>query len=294
MNKKLFIGIGVVVILVLGVGGYLFTKNKKGASADLAMEVSSQSGPCKYDDKDLCKFITSWKNNKYYTVTSNGTAEGKSYATVFKSAGDDRTELVMSEGETESYHVITIGNTTYTKDYSDGKWFKSVAADSVSQELESDFDFDEKAEKTEDTTTYKKIGTEACGKLTCFKYQVIMPENTETTEYIYFDNKQYQLRKMRSEAKDGPVSESTFDYSKISIDEPSPTKEGSSMPTTSSSSMELKAMQDALLQEAQKSSTETSGSDTSSGSTSLTADEMPADSGQSGDLSSDMIDTPLE
>jgi hypothetical protein len=74
-------------------------------------------------------------------------------------------------------------------------------------------------------TTYKNLGTEACEKLTCYKYQVIDTGVPDDTQYIWFDNKDYQLRRTRYEGKDGSVSESTYSYNKFNITVPSPVKE---------------------------------------------------------------------
>lgn len=245
--KKVILVLAILIgILVLGGGGYFaynrFVKGESGIPAVLTGKTLNPN--CKYNDPDLCKFINGWKENKYYTANDNSTDKaGKQSKAIFKIVGDDRSQMIFYEGDKEVMNTISIGDTTYTKDYSDNKWWKQTSkpADSEISNKESEFKFDDKAEETEDKTTYKKIGKEACGKYTCFKYQVIDPAATDSTQYIYFDDKQYQLRKMRTELKDGAVSETTFDYSRISISEPSPTKEGSpygniTIPSTSTPS----------------------------------------------------------
>lgn len=217
----------ILVFIVLAVGGYFaYTKLfiNRGSSGVISKVILNPQ--CKHNDPNLCKFINGWKEVKYYTMNSVVTSkDGTKSILTFKTAGENRDQMIMVENGTENYNVISIGEATYTKDYSDNKWWKSVtsAEATVKTEEEEKLDFDD----TIDNTTYKKIGTEACGKLTCFKYQVIDPAVTESTDYIYFDSKDYQLRKTRSEMNDGSVSESTIDYSKITISEPSPVKDGS-------------------------------------------------------------------
>ena len=228
------IAIVIVLLIVILGGGYVaYAKLIKKASS-LAEILSPAStlklNPnCKYNDPDLCKFMNGWKDVKDMTMTSESTAkDGKKDKLTLKTTGSNKSQMVSEESGKENYNAITIDNTTYTKDYTDNKWFKytSTPEKDLAKTEESKISFDTKADSTVDKTTYKKIGTEACGSLTCFKYQEIDPSITDTTQYIYFDNKEYMLRKTRSEGKDGSADESLFDYSSVSISAPSPTKEG--------------------------------------------------------------------
>ena len=232
MKKVILI---VIAIIVVGAAGYLAYVKFSGSSSESGGGLSSLVSKvslnpnCKYKDSDLCKFINGWKEVKYYSVTSDSTdKDGKKSQFVFKSIGETKSQMLMTEAGKETYNIISIDKTTYTKDYTDNKWWKQTAAseDNAIKTEESSLDFDTKADAVEDKTTYKKIGMETVGKYNCFKYQVIDPAMTEGTEYIYFDNKEYQLRKTRDESSDGSVTESVVDYSKVSIDAPSPTKEG--------------------------------------------------------------------
>ncbi len=225
--KKVILIVGLVLI-VFG-GGYItYIKLVKKTNIGLPGTTSSLNATCEFNDANLCKFLNSWKEQKYYTVNSTTTQQSEQKTSnVYKTVGDDKNQMIAMEEDKEVYNTIVIGETTYTKDYSDNKWWKQTATPSTNSEIaaeESRFDFDESADTQK--ITYKKVGTETCGSLTCFKYQVIDPANTESTDYIYFDDKEYLLRKMRNEAKDGSITESTFDYSKISIESPSPIKEG--------------------------------------------------------------------
>ena len=226
-KSQLEIILTIVLIVLIGVGSglvYFYSRGDRTKSA--ANNAVSLNPICKYEDPDLCIFINGWKEVKFLTANSTSTFEGKPVKFVIKSAGDFRDQITSYEGETEQMNIITIGKDTYTKDMSDGKWTKSTRSskdDDASSEARR-YDFDEKAELAEDKTTYKKIGEEPCDKYTCFKYQVIDPEVADSTDYILFDNEDYKLRKTITLGPDNNEASSEFDFSRISIDIPSPLK----------------------------------------------------------------------
>lgn len=221
------IAIIIVVVLVAAAGGY-FLLNKGGVSIPGAPGVTLNP-KCKYNDPDLCKFINNFKViNNYSAKSTTADKSGKKFETTFEGVGEDKSHIVYSENSKETYNVITIGDTTYTKDYTDQKWWKQKQP-KEEKKLQENIDLKSEIKKTEETpedkTTYKKIGMEACGSRQCFKYQLIDPNNTDTTEYIWFDNSEYLLRKERSEGKDGTVTDTEINYSGVNINAPSPTKD---------------------------------------------------------------------
>lgn len=241
----------VVVLAVVGaVGWYVFNKQKNGGNS-LSDAVKQATQKCEIDDKDICKFFASWKENKYYVIDSTNTSGGKTTTSKMEYVAPDRYHMVSTD---PAYETINIGDTTYTKDMSDGKWWKqTVAKTETNSTEEAKVDFEEPTDDkpAEQQTTYKLIAKEACGDLTCFKYQVLDPANKETVEYIWFDTEDYQLRKTRTESK-GDVYEAVFSYTKIEINEPSPVKElganqsvvpGSSVPMDGPSEAELQQIQ---------------------------------------------------
>jgi hypothetical protein len=234
----------IVVAAIAGVGWYVFNKQKSKTASNGSAQVAQK---CESNDKDLCKFFSSWKNNKYYTVDSTSTTGGKASTMKIAYVAPDRYHMTMT-GEM-TYETITIGDTTYTKDNTDGKWLKQTVAKDTAQSTQTEkVDFEEPAtdKPAEQQTTYKLIGKEACGNLTCFKYQVIDPQAKDTTDYIWFDTKDYQLRKTSTESKDGKY-EANFSYAKVEIKEPSPVKEATAQSTPGAPSQaEIdKAIQDA-------------------------------------------------
>ena len=225
----------VVVIAVAGGVGYMVMKKDKKAvtsSVETALskaEVKKLNEDCnkQYDDEDLCKFLSSWSDMKNYQSTSTTTTSGETSQYSFEIEGSDNTHLVSSQNGTETYNVITLGNTTYTKDLSDGKWWKQTVAPAKAEENTKAFEFntsdDISTTDAKDTTTYKAVGREACGNLSCFKYQILEKDSTDT-QFVWFDTKDYLLRRWLTQGSDGS-SDSSFSYDKKSISAPSPTKD---------------------------------------------------------------------
>ncbi len=245
-NTCLIVGIILVIVFaLLAAGGFLLYRT--GTSfVKKAVSTATLNPNCKYNDPDLCKFLNNWKTIKYYTVNSTSTFEGKEQKSIMKSVGTDRFQMTNITGGSENFNMISIANTTYTKDYTDNKWLKTTyeagSEDQTVDEIKDSLDYDTE----EDQTEYKKIGEETCGKYTCLKYQVIDPSAADQSskEYILFDNSQYLLRKTITEGPDNNLAISEFDYSKISIEEPSPVKETFSLsPTATDSSSRLNSSQ---------------------------------------------------
>jgi hypothetical protein len=225
----IIIAVVVVVVLAAAGGGYFLLSKNGGGAVPAIPGVSNLSlNPnCKFNDPDLCKFVNNWKVTKDYSVKSTmSDKSGAKTESSYEMSGEEKFHMMMSTNGKEVSNMIKLGDTTYTKDYSDNKWFKQKL-EKLSEENETqfDFDFDEKEGKeVEDKTTYKSLGKESCGSRQCFKYQIISPEDGNSTQFIWFDDREYLMRKLRLESPDG-VSESEFSYDKVNISEPSPIKE---------------------------------------------------------------------
>ena len=237
--------IGAVLLAVIGLAIIQYTKNKSGDSSSLIPAGVTLNGNCELKDTDLCKFTNNWKGMKDYSFTSTQTGkDGKTSTGLYEISADDKFHMTSSTNGKEDYNMISIGKTSYTKDYADGKWWEMTSADSSKDDIKSDITF-ETEDKTSDQpaakpTEYKKLAKEACGKLTCFKYEVIEPEATGK-QYIWFDDRDYLLRRMQTVDAEG-TSDSTFSYAKPNIVAPSPTKKADAtqmtMPTGLAPDME--------------------------------------------------------
>jgi polyhydroxyalkanoate synthesis regulator phasin len=232
--------IAVVGVLIAGAVGYGYFSKKGLSGSKSGLSNFSLGGPilnsnCKYNDPNLCKYINRSLGADFY---KNGLAgkslttdkSGKKSESVFEFQGNGNTHFISTSDGKEVWNIITIGNIRYAKDYTDNKWWKQVEEnvkegdsnmfDTKKMKEEIMKDFKEKEDKTE----YRKVGEEPCGNLTCFKYQVINSQLKNTTQYIYFDNKEYLMRKMLL-VEESYSSETEFSYGNIDIKEPSPVKE---------------------------------------------------------------------
>jgi Tfp pilus assembly protein PilV len=198
----------VVVVGVIGFAGWrVMSKNKTASTGNAVTDAVARITASKeclkdYNDKDLCKFLSSWNINKKFKTETTSTTDGKTTTSALAVDGDNSS--IKLSGDV-SMEVITIGDTTYTK--AGTTWWKQTA------------------KKAEPQTKYERIGKEACGNLTCFKYKVVDPKDTDTTQHIWFDTKDYLIRKTLTESKDGSKSESVFSYDNVSVTVPSPVKE---------------------------------------------------------------------
>jgi outer membrane lipoprotein-sorting protein len=216
----------VIVVVVLAVAGFIGwrvlgqggSKSSDSTATDKATQQALKAECEKIDDDDLCKFFTSWKSSTKYRMIATGDGQ----TSTFEIDGDNSRISVTGE---MTYDVITIGKSTYTK--AGDVWYKQTIKDpedDVSKEYKQDFTEPDESTPEADKTTYKKHGKEACGNLSCFKYEVVDPKQADVKEFIWFDDKDYQLRKVSHDGPDGK-SEMTFEYSNVSVKEPSPVKE---------------------------------------------------------------------
>jgi outer membrane lipoprotein-sorting protein len=221
----------VIIILVvlggIGFAGYKVISGRTGTNVTNAASKAAQLAACEESDKNICKYFASMKVQKYYSGNSKTTSDGKTQETTFQA--DGLTKFHMTVGGETPYEIITIDNTTYTK-APNGVWWKQTAKAEETAKLKKDLKVDTQSDtSTSDEPankpTYKALGTEACGKLTCYKYQVINSTSSNDKSYIWFDTKDYQLRRTLDEMEDGSVSDTTLSYDKVSIKVPSPVKE---------------------------------------------------------------------
>lgn len=228
----------VVVLVVVAGGVWLATKSDGGSGSSGSTAKSSSSvnkevqDKCKADVNDelFCKFAGHFASVGDYKVTVNTTDQ--SGASVLELASDSKgnsTMLVKQNGQ-EQGSVIVFSGTTYSKDYTDGTWFKFSSSDTTKPaalDLKKEFvkgDF--KAEDGQ-KIDYKNVGTEKCGNLNCHKYQVVDPTKQGEEGFIWFDTKDYLLRRVTIKNSD-TNTDMSLSYSAVNISAPSPTKDAPS------------------------------------------------------------------
>jgi len=230
------------VIIIAGIVGFMVLSKKSPAGpgpvsplAKILKTAPVLNANCALKDAELCKYMNQAATGTMFTQGFSGTsvntdAKGKQISTsIFEMAGD-KSRFTTTEGGKTVMETISIGGTTYIKDEKENVWWKQPEvtgktgtvfnAEEVKKNIET------AVKETESTTSYKNMGKEACGTLQCFKYLVSDKNLLDTKEYLYFDDREYLMRKMRIEMKDGSVSETTYSYGAVTIDTPSPVKEG--------------------------------------------------------------------
>lgn len=227
-KSKVLLLAGVLVIIAAAGAFYLFTQKSGSMGIAIPGMKAPLNSSCKHNDPELCKFLNNWSAQQSYSVTSTSTFGGASIDSTYEISGTNKFHMTSKMNGVENSNVITIDDTTYTLDQKDKKWWKVTykpeeMEEEKKNEIKNNFDFNEE----EDTTTYKFIVKEACDSRTCFKYQIVSGEAEEMTQYIWFDDKEYLVRKMRIEDKENGASESTYSYENVNINVPSPVKEGS-------------------------------------------------------------------
>lgn len=225
----------VVALLVIVVGAIGFvawkvssnedttTNNSNKAVSDKAVEDACNK---ELKDKDLCKFASNYKlDDVSYQSAITTVADGKTSVMNMEVDGKGNSSMTTSEGGKETGAFITLNNATYIKNAEDGSWIKYSAGGDTSAPKQDDPTSDIKLDTnnlTENSTiSYKNLGKESCGKLTCFKYQIIDTESPDTTQYIWFDTKDYMMQRWSSKTASGST-DMTFTYKAVVIKEPSP------------------------------------------------------------------------
>lgn len=228
----------VIVIAVLLIAGLLIwqrvrTNNNKDNQAATATQQAARDARCDYTDTDLCKFFAVRRAVKDYSLRSTSETNGQRSNIHVRYDGNDKFHMkVTGANPTET---ISIDNTLYTKG-TDNTWVKQTVSNAEARKTTESIDPQlPEAVKDADATkvSYKASGTEKCGEQTCLKYQVINPATASTTTYIWFDNQDYQLRRLQSTATGGRF-DTTYSYEAITIAAPTPTRDAAPATATNS------------------------------------------------------------
>lgn len=220
-----------VVVAGIGFAAWRVSSNKEtsngSSSAKTAVADKAVQDACnkQLNDKDLCKFASGYKLTgvSYHSVITT-VASGKTSVTTMDVDGKDNSSMTTSEAGKETSAFISLNKASYIKDESSGSWIKYPATDTTAPKESaptSDIKIDSSDITENNTISYKKLGKESCGKLTCFKYQVVDTQTPGTTQYIWFDTKDYMMQRWSSKDADGST-DMTFTYQSVTIKEPSP------------------------------------------------------------------------
>ncbi|HSX30055.1 MAG TPA: hypothetical protein VLE73_05855 [Candidatus Saccharimonadales bacterium] len=229
------VGFIITIALLIGAGLVVWQwarhddKKKQEPAANQTVQKAIDTANCDYTDADLCKFFAVRKITTSYVLTASREVDGQKSDVVVKQDGAKK--YYMRVTGTGPIELISIDDTTYTKG-ADGTWVKQTLpkaeADKNTQSVNRPLP---DAVKDADPTrvSYKKIHTEACGSSTCYKYQVKDPVAPQTTTYIWFDNTDYQLKRMTSSSANNTF-DTSYSYAAVTIAAPTPTRDAA--PTT--------------------------------------------------------------
>ncbi len=186
---------------------------------------------CTYD-KDVCKYFASMISAYSRPLVMKTTTVMREYGTstsIVKMDGKGNMDTVSMKGGKEESAMVIVDNITYFKDLKDNTWYKLAdnkesESSSLLNPTEMISEFKKTAEDSANKMVVKKLGQEACGTLTCEKYQMDEPE-LKTTMIVWFDTKEYKARKMETSIEDGAKTTIEYSYESVTITTPSPVKE---------------------------------------------------------------------
>ena len=213
------------VALVVGIGWFITQSSKKDTNTS-TLPSAIKNAQCDYNDKNLCTFFAGHKISKSYAVEYTAGTGAEQTVTTVKS--ESPTKFSMSITGTTNYETITINNAYYVKATS-GTWWKQTIpegdASLYGPHLNDKLTEPGTQELSADNTYYESQGKEQCGdSLACFKYQVIDPKDTASKAHIWFDDKEYKLRRMQNTGTANPFN-ATYTYNKVTITAPTPVQD---------------------------------------------------------------------
>jgi outer membrane lipoprotein-sorting protein len=248
MKQNKLIPVIVILLLLLGIGGFVFMQKKAlpPVSPEVRQAQQELMANCKYD-VDFCKYAANGlvAMSGGYTMTSESTYAGKKSKMIMKSDGKENSQSTSFSDGKEEGSFISLNKTTYMKSPGETVWTEFPATkDETGKPTTNLFDFEglkkelgnvkDNQKAAEETLVVKKVGTEACGTYTCTVFEMTDKTIADTSTKIWVDTTQYYARKMESKSKEG-VSTMTFEYGPVTISKPSPVKK---MPAFDSSVMQ--------------------------------------------------------
>lgn len=224
----------VVVIAAIGFAAWKVSSNKNSPKSSSTTASSNQTAgnaistaDCLkvINDNDLCKFAVKYNPKASFVATDNATTSQGSSVMTLKVSGND-SSISISQNGSETSSFVSLNNATYIKDESTNVWTKYTSSSTTPTESNptGNIKFSSSDLTDNNTLSYKAMGKEACGNLTCFKYQVVDKSNPSDTQYLWFDTKDYMMRRWSLKNSDG-TNDLTFSYQSVNIAAPSPSQD---------------------------------------------------------------------
>ena len=230
----LFIVLGVVVVAAIGFAAWKVSSNSKSTTSSssstsktAAVNTAALADACNKAVKDanLCKFASHYNPNaSYKAVDTSTTTEGNGTLTILSDGKGNSSVLSSANGVDTSF--VSLNGATYLQDPSSGTWIKysSGSGAPTTNNPADGLKLSASDITAGGTISYTNLGTEACGSLTCYKYQVNDTTQPVATEYVWFSNSDYQLHEFYVKNSNG-TNDMTFTYQNVSITAPSPVQD---------------------------------------------------------------------
>lgn len=228
----LLILVVVVVLAVVGFAGWRVYKNDKDKKSSTTTSTTSTKAKAsvartacmtKYNDKDLCAFqaamVTTPLEKTPFQATLTVKQDGVTSTMTFAQDSKGNSKLTTTSGETQ-LNTVLLNGVTYVE--TNGVWIKYPATTDVPTSTNPTEDLSFAA--SFDSTKFAKVGTEACGSLTCTKYKIADNLMAGSTQYAWIDNKDHLLREW-SATDANSSTDMKISYQAVSITMPSPVQD---------------------------------------------------------------------
>lgn len=183
-----------------------------------------------FHDTDLCKFVAAETATPLaktqYKMTITGTSSGVASNITELQDGKSNTAVTIISGGS-SISTISLDGQSYTQASAGSPWITYGAGSSSSSQPSPDATLTT-ALNNLTAASYTKLGKEACGSLTCFKYQIQSKATPNATQYIWFDTKDYLMRQYyETGVAGGDTFTMVINYQSVTINKPSPVQNAS-------------------------------------------------------------------
>jgi hypothetical protein len=216
---------GVGVLAVIFTAGYMVFNHSRNSGKD-AVGLTTSFSRClskNSNDSRICNFEKSYVpvSQAAYTadvsVTSpQGTLSNLTYSTDGKGDSD-----VEGASEGQQLSSIVLSGATYIK-ISGSDWVE-YSSGSKNAPAQTDPTASMNIGAGQSNLSYQYVDTEACGSLTCYKYNVSDKTQPNVTQDIWFDTASYKLREWSYHGSTGSTT-MTISYQPITITAPSQVK----------------------------------------------------------------------
>jgi outer membrane lipoprotein-sorting protein len=236
LSSILITAIIVVILAVAGVVIWQVTKKSptsntaatNTASTTSAANANISSACLKiFNDDKLCAFAehTDIETIEYVATGTAVNGSGTSGSFTVQHDSSNNSSIVYTTSS-KQLSEINFDGATYVQNGSGTTWYEYTTSNQASAAgIPNPVSSFELKFNTGNGNGYTAIkdGTAPCGNLTCYKYQVKVASSPDTTQYVWFDTKDYLLREFSyNDSSTGISADINFSYQSVKIAAPSP------------------------------------------------------------------------